>query len=191
MLNYSIQFNSIQFNEQVIEKHKYSTINTNTNTQLIRIASLLTHVTHHLISTTPCALPRSNCPSSSSSPAHQNMPHVRLVMYLSKWKNLRLRERQEKHDLLLEFYVNQSCRRICDGAKCGRGEDYGSPIRWRPWPWCLCSINNPNLNDFVWKASSRDSCTDASHQVLSPTCCTIVPYSLAGRGKNVAWREMW
>jgi len=158
-----------------------------TYTQLIRIASSLTRVTHHidLISNTPCTLSRlffffiKPCTPKHAPRTFSYVP--------SKWKNLRLRERQEKHDLLLEFYVNQSCRRICDGAKCGRGEDYGSPIRWRPWPWCLCSINNPNLDDVVWKASSRDSCTDASHQVLSPTCCAIVPYSLAGRGKHVAW----
>ena len=59
---------NVQFNEQV-EKHKYSTINTN---------SLLTHVTHHIdLISTPCALSRNNCSSSSSSnPANQNMPRT-------------------------------------------------------------------------------------------------------------------
>ena len=93
-------------------------------------------------------------------------------------------------DLLLKFYVNRWGWRFGNHPKCSFRKNNGSTMPGRPRNWTECTINDPYLNCLAWNASSRVSRAYAPHQILPPTCSTIVPYPLAGRREEVAWREL-
>ncbi len=92
--------------------------------------------------------------------------------------------------LLLKFYIDGSSRWISNIPKSSFGQYNGrAACRWRGGRW-KSIINDFYLNRLTWLTRTGNRGTNAPDQILSPTGCPIVPYSIAGRREQIIRRKL-
>lgn len=91
---------------------------------------------------------------------------------------------------LLKLYIDESSRRISNGLESFLRENHGGSGGRRSRHGGDGIINDLDLNALLRNASPGLLCAYAPYQVLPPTRRPIIPYSISGRRKQVAGREL-
>lgn len=91
---------------------------------------------------------------------------------------------------LSEINIERRCIWKSNGSKSSIRKNHGGSFPSWPRYWCLCPVHNLDLYSLSLFTCSGQYWVNAADQILSATCCSIVPYPFPCCSKEVARWEL-